>query len=569
MDYLRRVRAWRAGTGVGGAPAAEPRIALRWAGLPRRVEDGDRAGVRFVGGRMSLVALPFLFSPRSYQAEVDDDWERGIRRFITVWPRRGGKDHHWLNFIIKRMRERPGTYIHLFPELAMGRRIIWTELTIDGINFLEHFPRELCVDDNRRGRNISDMTVTFKNGSVYRVMGADMPDRLRGINPVGVVFSEWAWQSGTPWRIIEPILLRNKGWAGFNSTPDGSDEALAPLWKGTEGDPKWHRSLHTVEDICCDGVHFRYRNAEDEKPAAFASELVMRLGKDVVRYLWRKQNPELPFPTEVDPEALAQAGVMALDDYWERGFEAELEGGEPLYTQAEIDDMRRRGVDEDFIQQELYCSFGGSRSGSYYGKLIAEARNNGRVTVLPWEPRVVVSTVWDIGRSDATAIWFFQTVGREIRLIDYHELAGQDITAHVKAVKERPYVYGQHWAPHDIKIQDWGSQKSRLEIARDLGINFRIVPQLSKMDGINAARSILPRCYFDEIRCDRGLAALEGYRKRFIEKLQIYSDEAVHDRWSHGADAFRYLALVADLEQDLYTRGIVTQSETEFDVFEA
>ena len=103
--------------------------------------------------------LPYLFWPRTYQRSVFEAWEAGIRRFICVWPRRGGKDHCILNFTIPRMQERIGTYVHLFPENTMGKRIIWTESTSggkdpdgvfhQGFSFLEHFPKEYCLKDSR------------------------------------------------------------------------------------------------------------------------------------------------------------------------------------------------------------------------------------------------------------------------------------------------------------------------------------------------------------------------------------------------------------------------------------
>jgi len=466
----------------------------------------------FPPGFLERGPLPHLYWPRTYQAKVFADYELGIRRFITVWPRRGGKDHTWLNFIIARMEERPGTYVHLFPELAMGKRIIWTELAGGGFSFLEHFPAEFCIDDGRRGRNESELTIDWHNGSVYRIMGADMPDRLRGINPVGIVFSEAALMTSKPWSIVEPILAQNGGWAAFNSTPQGRDWFYR-LWTATAGDPEWHRSIYTIDDICRDGVTFSRDPATGEYVAA--------------------------------PEDKS-----------------------PLVTQEYLDKMRKRGADEDWIRQEFYCSFNGARTGAYYGKLIAQAREEGRIGREPHDPLYPVQTVWDLGVADLTAIWFFQNHRRQIRVIDYHEESGRGLQHYIALIKSRPYRYSAHWAPHDIQIREIASGKSRLELAREMGIFFRIVPSMSVMDGINAVRTILPRCYFDEGRCEAGIQALENYHSEYSDQLEMRKPHPVHDRWSHGADAFRYLAIVADLDQEIAERGPVT-SVTEFDVFES
>ena len=104
-------------------------------------------------------------------------------------------------------------------------------------------------------------------------------------------------------------------------------------------------------------------------------------------------------------------------------------------------------------------------------------------------------------------------------------------------------VYGQHWAPHDIRVRELGTGKSRLETAQSHGINFQVTPNIGVDDGIAAARLLLARCWFDEEKCRPGIEALTFYRKPYNERLQAFTERPLHDWSSHGADAFRGLAV--------------------------
>lgn len=165
------------------------------------------------------------------------------------------------------------------------------------------------------------------------------------------------------------------------------------------------------------------------------------------------------------------------------------------------------------------------------------------VTTVKWEPSVPVDTYWDLGWDDSTTIWFCQTVGNEIHLIDYYECSGEGIGWYVKVLQEKPYTYGNHWAPHDIKVHELGTGKSRLEVAAGLGLRFRVVPSIPLQDGIQAARDVLPRCYFDSEACKRGLSALQQYHKEWDDKNKVFLPHPCHDWTSHGADSFRMLAV--------------------------
>ena len=210
-----------------------------------------------------------------------------------------------------------------------------------------------------------------------------------------------------------------------------------------------------------------------------------------------------------------------------------------VLTPETIAEERASGMSEALIRQEYYCSFESANEGSYYGKLLEQAEQAGRVTKVPHQPELTVDTWWDLGIGDSTAIWFSQRVGLEQHLIDHYECNGEGLAHYAKVLQDKGYVYGTHWAPHDIAARELGTGKSRLEVAKGLGLDFKIAPRLSVEDGIEAVRNILPRCWFDAERCRHGLKALKSYHRDFNAQRQSYLPHPVHDWASHGADAFR------------------------------
>ena len=210
-----------------------------------------------------------------------------------------------------------------------------------------------------------------------------------------------------------------------------------------------------------------------------------------------------------------------------------------ILTPETVAEERASGMSEALIRQEYHCSFEAANEGSYYGKLLEEAEQAGRVTKVPAQPELAVDTWWDLGIGDSTAIWFVQKAGLELHLIDYYECSGEGLAHYAKVLQERGYVYGTHWAPHDIAARELGTGKSRQEVARNLGLNFRIAPRLPVEDGIEAVRNLLPRCWFDAERCRQGLRALKSYHRDYNERRQAYLPHPVHNWASHGSDAFR------------------------------
>lgn len=195
------------------------------------------------------------------------------------------------------------------------------------------------------------------------------------------------------------------------------------------------------------------------------------------------------------------------------------------------------------FEQEYYCSFDAPVVGSYYGEQLKKAESENRITSVPYDSIIPVNTAWDLGIGDSTAIWFYQLVGKEIRIIDYYASSGVGLEHYSNELKSKGYSYGEHYAPHDIEVKELGSGKSRIEIAKNFGINFRIAPKLSIDDGIQAVRGILSRCWFDKTKCEAGLMALKNYTKEWDTKNKVFRPYPKHDWSSHPSDAFRYLAV--------------------------
>jgi phage terminase large subunit len=200
----------------------------------------------------------------------------------------------------------------------------------------------------------------------------------------------------------------------------------------------------------------------------------------------------------------------------------------------------------DEYAQEFECSFEAAVKGAIYAKELEQARIDGRVGAVPYDPVLPVDTYWDLGfggKGDATAIWFVQRLRtQEVRVLDYYEAQGEGLPHYAQVLRDKRYVYGQHWAPHDIIVQE-STGKSRIETAASLGIQFQITPNIGVEDGIHAARMLFPRCYFHETKCAPGLEALQHYRRDYNQRLNEFKATPVHDWASHGADAFRYLAV--------------------------
>jgi hypothetical protein len=208
-----------------------------------------------------------------------------------------------------------------------------------------------------------------------------------------------------------------------------------------------------------------------------------------------------------------------------------------------IEQERRSGeMSDDMIEQEYFCSFSAGVEGSYYAKYLDKMRLKGQVGIVPWEPTMKVHTAWDIGL-DGTAVIFFQVAGQVVRVIDYYEKPNMPFEYFIELVLQKKYRYGNHFGPHDLehRVYTNSAAATRRELALDLGIEFQVIDRDLIADGIELVRKTLPRIWIDEVNAQGLIRCLENYRQEYDGKRKIYKGKPLHDNYSHGADALRYL----------------------------
>jgi hypothetical protein len=208
--------------------------------------------------------------------------------------------------------------------------------------------------------------------------------------------------------------------------------------------------------------------------------------------------------------------------------------------------QERAEMEEGLYLQEYETSFERGIQGSYYGTFLDALKLKGQICSVAWEPGLLVYTAWDIGVNDATTIIFYQTVGdgTVIRIIDCYSNNNLGLDHYAKVIQDRPYRYGKHFAPHDIKVREWGGGAvTRYEKARQLGLEFTLVDQVSIIDGIENVWTHFNKFWIDQEKCRSLINALENYRKEWDEPRQMYLNKPVKNWATHYADCLRYLCL--------------------------
>lgn len=404
-------------------------------------------------------------TPRYYQKDFEEAMYSGFRRAYLLYHRRAGKDYACWLFMIKcaaNPQNLPGIYYYILPTYKQARKVIWDAVDDTGKRFLDYIPKA-WIDGKA---NNTEMKVRLINGSLIQVIGSDDPDSIRGTNPKGVVFSEYAKMNPRVWdEIVQPILQANKGWAVFNTTPQGRNHAYE-LWTSIQDSKFWYAQKLTIDDT----------------------------------------------------------KLVSIED---------IRADKPPKS-------------EELIQQEYYVSFDRGVEGSFYGRLINEARLQNRICNVNYEKRSTVNTAWDLGYGDSTSIVFWQEVGTEIRILDYYEAHGESLAHYIKMLQSKPYIYGSHYFPHDAGSHSLQTGITLQKKAQELGINAKILKRGDLEVGIESVRNLLDICYFDEAKCDFLIKCLENYHKRFNEKMNCYSSTPQHDWSSHGADAIRYMAVARE-----------------------
>lgn len=449
---------------------------------------------------MTAITLPANgWIPRDYQMPAWKALERGVKRLALAWHRRAGKDELCLHWTACAAMQRIGPYWHMLPQANQARKAIW-----DAVNpqtgrrrIDDAFPPEI-----RESTREQDMFIRFKNGSTWQVVGSDNYNSLVGSPPVGVVFSEYALADPNAWALLRPILAENGGWALFISTPRGRNHFQRMVDYALQADDWFGQVLST------------------DKTGAIPKAVIETERRELVS---------------------------------ERGAEEA----------------------EAIIAQEYGCSFDAAIPGAYYAAIMNRLEQSGRIGTVAHDPNHLVGTAWDLGIGDSTAIWFYQTIGGEVRVIDYLEGSGVGLSWYANRLAgerqwdddgkqlqspeaipdhehRKKYRYGLNLLPHDAEVSELGTGRRRVDVLRSVyGLTCRVLPRAGIDDGIQAARQILPRAWFDSERCQRGLDCLRSYQREWSDKNRTFRDRPLHDWTSHAADAFRYLAMgERDMTQD-------------------
>lgn len=220
---------------------------------------------------VKVVQIPYNFTPRDYQIPLLKYLDRGGRRACVVWHRRAGKDILLWNALIMRASQEAGLYYYFFPSYAQGRKILWEGMTNDSRKFLDYIPKQLIGSVNKTEMKIV-LNLPRKQQSIIRIIGTDNYDSIRGTNPRGCIFSEYAFQDPEAWNVVRPILKANRGWAVFNSTPDGENH-FYDLYNMAQKNSRWFSEKLTVEDT---GVLSKEDIEEEKEELGTDGEMIIR-----------------------------------------------------------------------------------------------------------------------------------------------------------------------------------------------------------------------------------------------------------------------------------------------------
>lgn len=321
-----------------------------------------------------------------------------------------------------------------------------------------------------RKRTLNDeMFIELNCGSTWQCIGSDRYNATVGAGPVMINYSEWALCNPSAWAYHRPMLEENGGGAVFITTPRGKNHA--------------HQTFQ------------HYSEMAGKNPRYYA-----------------------------ELSSIQHTGALTAEQLAE--------------TLAEYQSIYGADMGQAQYDQEYMCSFNAAILGAFYARECLAVRNEGRIDpnleAIEGQP---VHTAWDIGVKDDTSIWWFQVVGSQIYVLDCYSSngAGVEHYAEVKRKKaaEHGWLGGNDYVPHDARVKEWGTGKTRVETMRELGLNPVVVPMMGKLDGIQAARTTLARSVF-HTRCEaEGIAALEQYRREWDDDKKTFKANEVHDWSSH------------------------------------
>lgn len=443
------------------------------------------------------------------------DKEGHVIDFVPNWAQLQLLNSHNLNIVLK-ARQLGITTFHalLFLDICLFQpntnaaivadsKPIAREIFIDKVKFaydnLPEFVRIMC---NAYRDNVHEMR--FSNGSVFRVATS-----LRGGTLQYLHITEFA-------KICQenPTKANEIVSGALNAVQAGQFVCIESTARGRDGH---------FYNLC--------RSAQEIKD----------LGTPLGALDWQLWF----FPWWKSPEYTLDSKNVLISKQMEEYFE-DLERKEIILNPEQkawyIKKMQTQG---EYMKREYPSTpdeaFETANEGYYFAKMMSIARHERRICHVPYDESAKTYSSWDIGIGDSNAIWVFQLIGNEVHCVDYYENSDEPLTHYVNWLKSKPYVYEKHFMPHDAASRSLQSGKSLVDIARGMGLKIDVLPRDSnEMFGIECLRNMLPRFWFDQTKCDKGIKAVEAFRKEWNEKLGCYREKSYHDWASHGSKALIY-----------------------------
>lgn len=313
-------------------------------------------------------------------------------------------------------------------------------------------------------------------------------------------------------------------------------------------------SLITYAGLRTDAGHIKsyenYDGAWVEEAAQVSKrswEILLPTIRKAGSEIWVSFNPELPDDDTYKRWVITPPpGAVVVKTSWR---DADHVGWLSSESKSKI--MHMQKTDPEGFQNIYEGDVRQNVEGAIYAKELAAVDREGRITQVPADPLKPVQTFWDIG-DRFTSIWFAQQMPFQVRVLDYQDGEGLGLKEHVKLLRERDYIYGTMWLPHDAKSPQLGTGKSIEEQLRGYGFQVRIVPRLSITARINALRTVFPTLWFDSEKCADGLQGIRHYRWPPDGAQGQLKREPLHDWASHPGDAATYMAVAirGDVPED-------------------
>lgn len=215
-----------------------------------------------------------------------------------------------------------------------------------------------------------------------------------------------------------------------------------------------------------------------------------------------------------------------------------------LLDKEEIE-LVKKTMSEEAFRQEFMNDFSAGDAATFYGKEMERMHIEKRITSVPYDPMYPLDVYFDLGMNDMTSMWFRQTVGREFRYVNYYQNSGEAIPHYVQHMRSMyPQAqWGRIVLPWDAEIRELSSGKTRQETFREMGVRTEVQKKQGLADRINAVRTHLPKVVIDAVNCSEGIECLQNYSKKKDERNDVFTNTPIHNKYSHGADAFGYAAL--------------------------